>query len=79
MQTNKIAFIASGPGFSGGRDLHALLAARGYSTELFSLNHGFHKIDPAKFAAADLVMFRGPWRVSFEEAILSRILAHLTS
>jgi len=76
MSASKFALIASGPGFSGDRDMAVLLGDRGYKTEFFVLSHGFNSIDPAKFAAADVVLMRGPWRVSYEEAILSRMLAH---
>jgi hypothetical protein len=75
MSESKLALIAHGPGFSGERDLQNLLAMRNYRVEFFSLNHGFNKIDPARFAAADFVLLRGPWRLSFEEGILSRMLA----
>jgi hypothetical protein len=76
MSGSKIAFVARGPGFSGDRDLETLLAARGYKVEYFALNHGFNKVDPARLAGADFVFLRGPWRLSFEEAVLSRMLAH---
>ncbi len=76
MSAPKIAYIAQGPGFSGEHDLVGLLEARGFSVEFFSLNHGFNKVDPGRLAAADLVLLRGPWRLSLEEAVLSRMLAH---
>jgi hypothetical protein len=73
---SKTALIAQGPGFSGEKDLSNMLAARGYTVDYFTLNHGFSTVDPSRLAASDLVLMRGPWRLSLEEAVLSRMLAH---
>ncbi len=76
MSSAKTAFMAVGPGFSGEKEIAKLLQVRGYTVEYFSLNHGFANLDSARLSAADLVFMRGPWRLSIEEALLSRMLAH---
>jgi hypothetical protein len=74
LDPRKIAY-GVGPGFAADLSPLRVLKNLGYQVETFCLNHGLREIPSALLASAGIVILRGPWMPTPEDAILTRLMA----